>query len=525
MDFIIVANAWGAGIDNPTSKHRIALELARQGHRVLWVEGAGMRAPSVGSGPDRVRMIRKVIAACRGARQAGVQGSGFRVQGPEGAPHQPSTINHELGTTNHEPGSAGIWVLSPLFVPAPKWPWVRWLNGVIGAWSARLWCTFLGFRQPVLINYVPVLAEVMRRWRRRVQGSQGRRQGSDSGARTTTNCEPGTANLEQQTKNQELRTKNPFVIYHCVDRWDAFKMYDSAVMAEMDRRCCRYADLVVASSSELYARCRQLNPNTHLVTHGVDHEHFARALAIRREEEAVPSAGNGLVELAPPGDRNDSGFWRRAELLRRRESGEAQAETDLARPDDLPAGPIVGFFGLLSEWIDQDLLVRLARELPAVRVILIGKADVPVTALQGLPNVALLGPRPFQELPRYLAWFDVGIIPFVVNDLTRSVNPIKLREMLSAGCPVVSTALPEVEVFDGQCGVSIGRTAEEFVSRVKDWLACPATTEARQEISRSMADETWEAKVACILKLCGCRPCCASDQCGLGREVARRNEA
>ena len=53
MDFVIVANAWGAGLDNPTSKHQIALELARQGHRVLWVEGAGMRSPSLGSGADR----------------------------------------------------------------------------------------------------------------------------------------------------------------------------------------------------------------------------------------------------------------------------------------------------------------------------------------------------------------------------------------------------------------------------------------------------------------------------------------
>ena len=109
--------------------------------------------------------------------------------------------------------------------------------------------------------------------------------------------------------------------------------------------------------------------------------------------------------------------------------------------------PAIGFFGLLSEWVDQDLILRLAREFSA-RIILIGKADVDVSRLQGIPNIQLLGPRPFSELPAHIAGFTVGIIPFVVNDLTRSVNPIKLREMLSAGCPVVSTALPEVARYE-----------------------------------------------------------------------------
>jgi hypothetical protein len=83
-------------------------------------------------------------------------------------------------------------------------------------------------------------------------------------------------------------------------------------------------------------------------------------------------------------------------------------------------------------------------------VVLIGAADVDVARLSACSNVHALGPKAFAELPAYAAHFSVGIIPFVVNELTRAVNPIKLREMLSAGCPVVSTALPEVERYAGK---------------------------------------------------------------------------
>ena len=95
MDVVIMANAWSAGVDNPTSKHQIALELVRQGHRVLWLEGAGMRKPSLGSGADRGRMWRRIVAAFRPPQRV----------------------------------AASLWVLSPLLVPLPAVAWVRRWNG------------------------------------------------------------------------------------------------------------------------------------------------------------------------------------------------------------------------------------------------------------------------------------------------------------------------------------------------------------------------------------------------------------
>lgn len=381
VDFVIMANDWAAGRDNPTSKHRIAHELARRGAKVLWVEGAGMRQPSLGSSSDRGRIWKKIKSAFQGAQR------------DESLPPQEQ-----------------VWVLAPPLLPLPHLAWVRKMNG----WIAGQWAAFsawrLGFRHPALIQYVPILAEAMPGWR-------------------------------------------GFKLYHCVDRWDAFGTYNSALMGDMDARCCRYADAVAATSEELLKRCLRHNRNVTLVLHGVDQTHFARALE------------------------------------------------PCERPADLPAGPVIGFFGLLSEWLDYPMIVAMAKAYPEAQVVLIGKADVDVEQLRGIPNLHLLGSRPFRELPRYIAHFTVGLIPFVINELTLSVNPIKLREMLAAGCPVVSTALPEVVRFTGQEGVQVAFTPEEFVAQVGLSLAQPAGTAQRLAMSDAMKAETWTQKVSDLLEL------------------------
>ena len=318
----------------------------------------------------------------------------------------------------------------------------------------RFWGWRLGFVDSVLINYVPVLAEAMRGARRRKTTNQS---GALGGRGLS---EPQTEDGSHEVRPPEVKSagspRSPRVVYHCVDRWDAFSMYDSAMMGEMDRRCCRYADLVIASSKDLVERCRRYNTNVYLVSHGVDHDHFCRALQVAR------------------------------------------------RPEDLPSGRVAGFFGLLSEWLDQDLLLEIARRLPECEVVLIGKEDVAIDRLQNIRNLHLLGPRPFNRLPEYVAHFEVGLIPFVVNELTKAVNPIKLREMLSAGCPVVSTALPEVQGYAGD-GVVVADTVERFVEAVAERLQHPATQEVRAAISAGVANETWAAKVGEILALIAAR--------------------
>ncbi len=450
MDFMIIANAWCAGKDNPTSKHRIALELVRRGHRVLWIEGSGMRAPSVGSSHDRMKMVRKVVGMFRGVRREEGRESEVRSQ----------KSGVRMGVRER---GGGLWVLSPLFVPMPRYEVIRRLNGLICRLGCKFWGLWLGFREPVLINYVPVLAEAMH--------SRLRRQNTDHRPQTVARLDEG------EPIKGSLCT--PRTIYHCVDRWDKFGMYDSSMMAEMDRRCCVYADLVIASAGELYDRCRRLNPNTILISHGVDWEHF---------RHAVRGKGGEILDFRP--QILDSGI----------NTGSQKSIAGKAT-----AGPVIGFFGLLSEWVDQELILKLAREIPEARLLLIGKADVDVTRLQGVNNIQLEGPKPFSQLPEFIAQFTVGIIPFEVNDLTRAVNPIKLREMLASGCPVVSTALPEVErcVHDGDGAVQVAHSHDEFVAMVRTVVGNPFPEEKRQRLSDSMVTETWSAKVDEILRCVG----------------------
>jgi hypothetical protein len=214
---------------------------------------------------------------------------------------------------------------------------------------------------------------------------------------------------------------NSGVVYHCVDRWWAFSEYDPGIMRMHHERLCRTANVVFASSRALYDDCRVLTERVVMMPHGVDWEHFARAA------------------LQPP-----------------------------PRPDDLAdvPGPVIGFFGLLHEWVDLGLIRAVAERFPEATVVLIGQVRVPLGGLDRLPNVRVLGHRPYERLPAYCAAFDVAILPFVLNELTEAVNPIKLWEYLSAFVDAVGRRLA-------------GR----------DDLA-------RGELARSMARHSWATRCA-----------------------------
>src|SRR4029079_6490366 len=140
----------------------------------------------------------------------------------------------------------------------------------------------------------------------------------------------------------------------------------------------------------------------------------------------------------------------------------------------------------------------LAEQRPDWSIVLIGKAAVDVDRLRRYPNIHLLGRRPYSDLPGYARAFDVGICPFVTNELTRNVNPIKLREYLSAGLPVVASGIPEAAAYAGSCQLVSG--PEQFLA------ACEAawrtdSKELRQERSDAMRHETWERKADDSLRI------------------------
>ncbi|HVT81067.1 MAG TPA: glycosyltransferase [Phycisphaerae bacterium] len=236
------------------------------------------------------------------------------------------------------------------------------------------------------------------------------------------------------------------LIYYCVDEYIAFSGVSRDSLAQMEQGLLRQADLVVVSAEKLLESKRQFNHHIHLVRHGVDFDHFRTALD---PETAVP------------------------EEIR-----------------NLP-GPIIGYFGLIAEdWVDIDLLVHVAKAFPHASIVMLGKITMDVSRLKACPNIHLLGRKPYSALPAYCKGFDVGLIPFPINEATLNSNPLKAREYLAAGLPVISTNIPEVAVLN-QCAVATDR--EHFVALLRAALQSPGPDAAR---SQAVRNESWNARLA-----------------------------
>jgi glycosyltransferase involved in cell wall biosynthesis len=238
------------------------------------------------------------------------------------------------------------------------------------------------------------------------------------------------------------------VVYHCVDEYASFSDAAKTEVEDAEQRLLRKADLVLVSSIPLLEKKRKTNERAHLVLHGVDYEHFRRAT-----EEDTP--------IAPE--------------LR-----------------DLPH-PILGFHGLIADWVDLPVIAEIAKRRPGWSIALVGRGDTDLSILEGVTNIHVIGHRPYADLPLYLKGFDVALLPFVQNDLTRNANPLKLREYLAAGLPVVATPLPEVARFDGK--VSLAVTAEEYIQRIEEILKHGLAGPSRSR-SETVANESWDHKVA-----------------------------
>ena len=264
--------------------------------------------------------------------------------------------------------------------------------------------------------------------------------------------DPGAAGLAG-------RCREAFAVYDCVDDYteQTTSARKRAMVASCDRMAATRSRLVFTTSTKMYERHRRLNPGTHLVQNAGDYEHFSAAV--------------------------DRAFA-------------APEVSDLPRP-------VLGFAGnFLASKVDFGLLDRVARALPQATVLLIGPAT-PETGpvlerLDQLPNVRWLGPKTYTELPRYVAAFDVGLIPYVSNDYTRSCFPLKLYEYLAAGKPVVATGLPELAGMEPDVVLVDG--AAGFVEEVTRGAARDGEADKmrRKELA---SRNSWEAKTDRLLEL------------------------
>ena len=234
-------------------------------------------------------------------------------------------------------------------------------------------------------------------------------------------------------------------VYYCTDNWSQFSTVDTERTERLVAAQARRANVVFGTSDLIVQSLLRYNPETHLAPHGVDYSLFARA---------------------------------------------TQESTPVPRPRGA-AGAGMGFYGLIESWMDRGTLAYLAERHPEWSIVLVGRVCVDTLRLDRLPNVHFLGRKPHAELPLYCKGFTVGLIPHLVNELTLHMNPIKLREYLSAGLPVVSTALPEVRHYGAHC--TIAESYAEFERGVEAAIR-DNSPEARRARSATMQWETWRAR-------------------------------
>jgi glycosyltransferase involved in cell wall biosynthesis len=233
------------------------------------------------------------------------------------------------------------------------------------------------------------------------------------------------------------------ILYHCVDEFSAFDGAGEAIAA-MERELIGKADLVICSAEKLVRAKERLHPRVSLVRHGVDLAHFSKAT---REDQPI------------------------SPLVR-----------------DLPK-PVIGFMGLVANWVDLELLGAVADHYSQGSVVIVGREDCDTSSLRTHPNMVFLGRRPYTELPSILKAFDVGLVTFRDNELTQASNPLKAREYVAAGLPVVSTPIPEIERL-AMCRIASGTPA--FLGAIDQALAEGAGPSVHRAMA--MQSESWETR-------------------------------
>jgi glycosyltransferase involved in cell wall biosynthesis len=235
-------------------------------------------------------------------------------------------------------------------------------------------------------------------------------------------------------------------VYDCMDELSAFRGAPPGLL-RLEQALLDRADLVFTGGRSLYEAKRGRHPRVFCFPSSIDAAHFGQARARR------------------PDPADQAGIPR----------------------------PRIGFFGVVDERMDLELVRALAERRPDWRFVMIGPvAKVDPEALPRLPNLHWLGGKRYAELPAYLSGWDAGFMPFALNESTRFISPTKTPEFLAAGLPVVSTPVLDVVRDYGEDGlVEIARGPEAFADALARALSRPRT-EWLRAVDRRLAEISWD---------------------------------
>jgi len=235
-------------------------------------------------------------------------------------------------------------------------------------------------------------------------------------------------------------------IYYCVDDFSAWPGLDSQPLSSMERKFVARADHIIVAGENLAARMRAMGRESQVISHGIDLEHW-------RSDGRLPARLQGFER------------------------------------------PIVLFWGLIDRRLDLPVLRALDQSMAAGTLALAGPQQDPDPALDTLSYVKRLGPVPYEELPALGAAADVLIMPYADSPVTRAMQPLKLKEYLATGRPVVSTPLPALTEWD-DC-LDVASSPAQFAVAVRNRCSTGlphSQAAARERLQR----ESWRAKAECF---------------------------
>jgi len=245
------------------------------------------------------------------------------------------------------------------------------------------------------------------------------------------------------------------IVYDCMDELSAFRFADPALLAHEQQLLAR-ADVVFTGGYSLYEAKRSRHPNVHPFPSAVEVAHFAQA-----RDAAVEPADQAVI-----------------------------------------TGPKLGFYGVIDERIDLDLIDAAAAARPDWSFVMIGPVvKIDADKLPRRKNIHWLGSRGYADLPAYLSGWDVALMPFAINAATRFISPTKTPEYLAGGLPVVSTPIVDVVRHYGDMdAVAIAADATDFIAACETALALPRTGSWRDTADAVLATQSWDRTQAAMFK-------------------------
>ncbi len=246
------------------------------------------------------------------------------------------------------------------------------------------------------------------------------------------------------------------LIYDYVDHLQAFSGNQQR-LAHHHNLLLESAEIVLATSTKLCEQVKSVRPDVIHCPNGVDYDHFSIS---KNDHESPP------IDIT--------------QLLHSR-------------------SPIIGYIGALARWVDYDLIEKVAKERSNINFLLIGPdhdRTLPRRMLD-IPNLIWLGSKTYDDIPAYLQYFDVAMIPFKVNELTHAVSPLKLFEYMAAGKPVIVSPMEESLRYPG---VLVANDPQEFSKRLDQALELKSDRDYLKIIQQVAKENTWEVRARQIMR-------------------------